>query len=81
MCQKVHKNGFNRVNILKTRKKIEEYKILFTHTMGTTIFNDYLIFTKKRGGILQLIDKQLAVMRGQLKWKYTVPKNLQVKGF
>jgi hypothetical protein len=45
--------------------------------MGTTIFNDYLIFTKKTGGILQHIDKQLAVMRAQLKWKYTIPQNLQ----
>jgi hypothetical protein len=26
--------------------------------MGTTILNDYLIFTKKTGGILQRIDKQ-----------------------
>jgi hypothetical protein len=29
------------------KKKIEKYKILFTQTMGTTIINDYLIFTKK----------------------------------
>jgi len=74
--------AYNRVNILKARKKIEKYKILFTHTIGTTIFNDYLIFTNKTGGILQLIDKQFAVMRGQVKWKYTVPQNLQkVKRF
>ena len=71
------------MNLFKARKKAtEKYKILFTHTMGITIFNDYLIFTKKTGGILQLIYKQLEVMRGQLMWKYTVTQNLQnVKGF
>jgi hypothetical protein len=51
--------------------------MLFTHTLDTTIFNEYLIFTKKTGGTLQLIDKQLEVMRGQLIWKYTVPRNLR----
>jgi hypothetical protein len=50
--------------------------------MGTTGFIVYLIFTNKTGGVLELIDRQLAVMRGQLKWQYTVPQNLQkVKGF
>jgi hypothetical protein len=54
--------AYNRVNMLKARKKkkTEKHKILFSHTMGTTIFNDYLIFTKKTGGILQLTDKQEA---------------------
>jgi hypothetical protein len=73
----------NRVNILKAGGGgIEKYKTLSTHTMDTTIFNDYLIFTNKTGEIFQLIDKQFAVMRGQAKCKYTVPQNLQkVKGF
>ena len=51
--------------------------MLFTHTIATTIFNDYVIFTKKTGGTLQLSAKQLEVMRGQLIWKYTVPRNLR----
>jgi len=59
-------------------KNTEKYKILFTHAMGTKICNDYLIFTNKTGGILQLTGKQFEVMRGQ----YTVPQNLQkVTGF
>jgi hypothetical protein len=56
--------------------------MLFIHIIDTTVFNDYVIFTKKTGGILQLINKQLEVMTGRLILKYSKPRNFQkVEGF
>jgi len=77
--------AYNRQRIFsKPEKKKNHWKvqnIIYPHN-GQKIFNDYLIFTKKTGEILQVIGKQFEVTRGQMKWKYTVPQNVQkVQGF